>query len=92
VAFWEGQKELPHIFQGAHAESFPEFFCEAFRERSDEFVAVIGAGFSLLLLLDDALADVPIGLHHSRIDSGFHRVARRLNDGANVVVECRRCK
>ncbi len=69
----EGEVELPEILEVGDGDAVAEFLAERACKVPDEVLAIVGAVFSSLFLLDDAAADVPIGLNHDEVrsDIGF---------------------
>lgn len=85
----ESEIELPEVLEVCDRKPFAKFLAEGAGEVADELAAVFGAGGSALLLLDDAAADLPIGIHHRGIGGGIHLPASLPQDGANVVQQAK---
>jgi hypothetical protein len=86
VEFWVGQVEVAHVPEVGAVETLAEVGAEAFGKGFHEALAVAGALLPVLLLLDDDLADVPVGGDHRLVDGPPGLVAGLGQDAADALV------
>ena len=85
VTYWKCLIKKPHISQIACIKPFAEFRSQPSGQLFQDLLAILRAGFSVLLIFHDQSADLPICLHHCEIDRFVSTPPRRfqhLTDGA----------
>ncbi len=79
-----GQVELPHLVEISVAEAAPAAAGEVGRHLGDKLLAVAGAALPLLLVLDDAAADFPIGRRPDCVNGAGGNAAGRVQQFNNL--------
>lgn len=70
----------PHIAQVAGIEALSELFSEPLGKLGQLPLSISRAGLSLLLMLHDQAADLPVAGHHGAVHALTHLAAGLLND------------
>ena len=82
----EGQVKRPHVLEISCREALAEVGGEPLRQVVQHCLAVRGALPAALLVLHDESPNVPIGLHHRRVDRAVGASARRFEDGPDLPI------
>lgn len=87
VMNWKRLVELSHVAQVGRGEPATELRREPPRQVVQHSLPVRGALRSALLVLDNQPSDLPVGLHHRRVDGAIGPGARRFEDSPNLPIQ-----